>query len=137
MQATKEGRTIAWIFVALALIANVAGFALDLYQQWYWFDRVLHSFTIFTLTLWLAIFYFLAALRPHHARGLRGFLLILSAGVAVGAIWEVLEWWFDLFASTNVIKGKNDTIWDIMMDTAGAALAAFLARGLLSDKQGR
>lgn len=31
MQTTKEGRRIAWVFVALALIANIAGFSLGLY----------------------------------------------------------------------------------------------------------
>jgi len=134
MQAPQKGRSLAWTFAALALVANVAGYMLDLYRQWYWFDRILHGFTVFTLTLWLGIFYLLAALRPLHARGPRGFLVILSVGIAVGAIWEVLEWWFDLLASTNVIKGKNDTIWDIMMDTVGAALAALLMQILISDE---
>lgn len=62
---------------------------------------------------------------------------MLSVGVAAGAIWEVFEWGVDMMASTNVIKGKNDTIWDVMMDTAGAALAALLVRTFLSDAQDR
>ncbi|MBP2233989.1 hypothetical protein J2Z31_000479 [Sinorhizobium kostiense] len=137
MQTTKEGRRIAWVFVALALIANIAGYSLGFYRQWWWFDRVLHGFTIFALTLWLGIFYFLVALQPYHGRSLRVFLIMLSVGVAAGAIWEVFEWGVDMLASTNVIKGKNDTIWDIIMDTAGAGLAALLIRPFLSDRQDR
>ncbi len=50
-------------------------------------------------------------------------LMIASVGLAIGALWEVAEWGFDRIAPGDVIKGKHDTIIDIVMDTAGAILA--------------
>ncbi len=54
-------------------------------------------------------------------------LTIASVGLAIGALWEVAEWGFDRIAPGDVIKGKHDTIIDILMDTAGAVLAGPLA----------
>ena len=50
-------------------------------------------------------------------------LMIASVGLAIGALWEVAEWGFDRIAPGDVIKGKHDTIIDIVMDTLGALLA--------------
>ncbi|WP_245185972.1 hypothetical protein [Falsiroseomonas frigidaquae] len=50
-----------------------------------------------------------------------------GVGIALGALWEVAEWGFDQIAPGDVIKGKHDTIIDIVMDTAGALLAGILA----------
>ena len=36
-------------------VANVTGYVFDLYQRFWWFDRVLHACTILALTLWLAL----------------------------------------------------------------------------------
>jgi VanZ family protein len=81
----------------------------------------------FALTLWLGLFVFIGVFRPDRAHGLRAFLLLLSIGVAVGAVWEVAEWGADELTSADMIKGKYDTVLDIIMDIAGSVLAALLA----------
>ena len=86
-----------------------------------WFDRILHACTIFALTLWLALFVCRRVLIGGNGALL--VLMIASVGLAIGALWEVAEWGFDRVAPGDVIKGKNDTIIDIVMDTAGAVLA--------------
>jgi hypothetical protein len=58
-------------------------------------------------------------------------LTIASVGLAVGALWEVAEWGFDQVAPGDVIKGKNDTIIDIVMDAIGAALAGLVSLAVL------
>ena len=125
MEATSQGRAIAWSLAVLLLAANVAGYAFDLYAAFWWFDRVLHAATLFALTLWLALFVCPPVLRP--GQPLLFILLIASLGVAIGAWWEVAEWGFDQLAPGDVIKGKHDTVIDIVMDTLGAVLAASLA----------
>ena len=124
MEATSEGRAVAW-FLAIALgAANAAGYALDLYARFWWFDRILHACTILAATLWLALFVCRRVLRG--GRGGDGALLVLviaSVGLAIGALWEVAEWGFDRIAPGDVIKGKHDTIIDIVMDTLGALAA--------------
>jgi hypothetical protein len=121
MRASLTGRLISWGLLVALGSANVAGYALDLYQRFWWFDRALHAGTIFALTLWLALIVFARAVRD--GRPILTLLLMSSVGLAVGALWEVAEWAFDQFASSDVIKGKNDTIIDIVMDTGGAILA--------------
>lgn len=126
---------IAWVLAGTAVLANVAGYLYDLYEKWWWFDRVLHGFTLFALTVWLALFYLLDVIQPQRRLGLTTFLLIVAAGIAVGAVWEIAEWTFDLMASSNAIKGKYDTVLDIIMDSIGAVFAAFAVRGLVKRQQ--
>ena len=125
MEATSQGRVIAWSLAVLLLAANEAGYALDLYAAAWWFDRVLHAATLFAMTFWLA----LLVCAPVFQRGrtMIAAVLVTSLGVAIGAWWEVAEWAFDLLSPGDVIKGKNDTVIDIIMDTLGAVLAAALA----------
>ena len=52
-------------------------------------------------------------------------------GVAVGAWWEVAEWAFDQAFPGGVIEGKYDAIIDVVMDTLGAALAAWMSLSAL------
>lgn len=129
MKTTELGRAVVWIAAVAAIVANVAGYAADLYQRWWWFDRVLHPATIFAITLALGLLVFARALRDGHPA--LAVLLIASVGLAVGGLWEVAEWSFDRLASGDVIKGKHDTILDLVTDTVGAVAAGLLSWRLL------
>jgi hypothetical protein len=121
MEATPEGRAVAWSLLFALGVANAAGYLLDLYARFWWFDRILHACTIFAITLWLALFVCHRVLRGTPGRD--AFLLVMiiaSVGLAIGTLWEVAEWGFDRVAPGDVIKGKHDTIIDIVMDTLGA-----------------
>ena len=135
MQATAAGRVIAWTLLVALGAANIAGYAFDLYRQFWWFDRVLHACTVLAVTLWLALFVFGRALKGERGHGVLVVLLIASLGIALGALWEVAGWGFDRIAPGDVIKGKHDTIVDILMDTAGAVLAGLLALKLTRPSQ--
>jgi len=123
MEATSGGRTVAWFLLVVLGVANIAGYALDLYARFWWFDRILHACTIFALTFWLGLFVCNRVLRGGPGRDALIVLMIASVGLAIGALWEVAEWGFDRIAPGDVIKGKHDTIIDIVMDTLGALLA--------------
>jgi len=119
------GRTLAWALAGLLLAANVAGYVFDLYAAAWWFDRVLHAATLFAITFWLAVVVFADPFR--EGRNLLFVVLVASVGIAIGALWEVAEWVFDILRPGDVIKGKDDTVKDIIMDTAGSVAAALLA----------
>ena len=123
VQATAKGRVIAWVLLAILGLVNVAGYVPDLYARFWWFDRILHGCTIFAVTFWLALFVCRRVLRGGCGRDVLVVLMIASVGLAIGALWEVAEWGFDRIASGDVLKGKHDSIIDIVMDTAGAVLA--------------
>lgn len=127
LEPTALGRALAWSLAASALAANAAGYAFDLYQRFWWFDRVLHAGTILAITLWLALFVCARSLHPGNGHGSLAVFLLACVGVALGALWEVAEWAADFVLPGDVIKGKNDTIIDLVMDTAGALAGAALA----------
>ena len=129
MKISLTGKTFAWAMVAVAAIVNVLGYTNSLYQEWWWFDRALHGYTIWAVTLWRGAIVFAEVFRPEYARSARVFLLTVAVGVAAGAIWEIAEWGLDQVASGNIIKGKYDTVLDIILDTIGAILAAFMIIG--------
>lgn len=55
------------------------------------------------------------------------FVLTLAAiGLGLGALWEIGEWVFDLVAAGDIIKGKQDTMIDLVVDTFGAIAAGVL-----------
>jgi len=51
-----------------------------------------------------------------------------------GTLWEVAEWAYDLVAPGDAIKGKTDTIVDLIADTGGALLAAALGTWMLGRR---
>jgi hypothetical protein len=131
MEATAAGRVLAWTLLVALGAANIAGYAFDLYRQFWWFDRILHACTILAVTLWLALFVLGKALTRERGHGVLVVLLIASVGIALGALWEVAEWVFDHIVPGDVIKGKYDTLFDIVMDTAGATLAGVMTLRLM------
>lgn len=135
MQATSAGQQTAWVLLLSLAAANAAGYLFDLYRQFWWFDRALHACTILALTLWLALFICARGLRGEPGQKLLTVFMLACVGVALGALWEVAEWGFDQIAPGDVIKGKHDTILDIVLDTAGAVTASFMAWHFLQLKE--
>lgn len=134
LQPTVRGRALARALAALALATNTAGYAFDLYHKFWWFDRVLHAGTILAMTFWLALFVCARSLHPRQGHRLLAVFLLACVGIALGALWEVAEWAADLVLPGDVIKGKNDTIIDLVMDTAGALAGAALATTCLRPR---
>lgn len=133
MTSTGTDRFLVSVIALLALAANIAGYGLDLYAQYWWFDRVLHAGTIFAITLWLGVNLFATGLRP--TTPILSFILLASVGITLGSLWEVVEWQFNRMMPTDVIKGKDDTVKDIIMDTAGSLFAAGVAMALLAPQR--
>lgn len=137
MEATSEGRAAAWFLLGALGIVNAAGYALDLYARFWWFDRILHACTIFAVTFWLALFVCRRVLRGGRGHDALLVAVIASVGLAIGALWEVAEWGFDRIAPGDVIKGKFDTVIDIIMDTLGAVLAGVASLSFLRPERAR
>ena len=135
MSTTQGNRTLVWILLAAAALANIAGYILNLYQQFWWFDEVLHAFTIFAITLLLGLRVYGMVLTGARSHGLLLILVIASIGLAIGGLWEVAEWAYDQMVASNVIKGKQDTIVDLIVDTVGAVAAGIVVASMV-DKQG-
>ena len=113
------------VFMIAALI-NAGGWAWDLYNQPGPYDEIAHFYTIFAITLatgYLLYSELMGSFRDHRVLFV---ITIASLGIAIGALWEVGEWLADFVTPKQIVSGLFDTITDIMLDSAGAVLAALL-----------
>ena len=133
MHTIRSGKIIAWLLGGALVAANVAGYAFHLYEAAWWFDRALHAGSLFALTFWLSALVFARGLRAEHR--VIAFLLLAGVGIASGAIWELMEWSFDQLQPADLIKGKHDTMLDIVMDSIGAVFAAATVQIFLSERK--
>ena len=120
----------ACFVVALALQAT--GEALGAYDAIPWFDNVVH----FSLPFFLAPTLYIALARAdvvpdpkdhttaNHYVGI--FVVAFALGVALGGLWEIWEWVSDHTFGSSLQIDNDDTIGDLVADTAGAACGALL-----------
>lgn len=126
-----EMMAIVFVFASLFL-GEMRGY----YTRFWWWDIALHT----TSGLLLGIFGFLLVyllneddkieirLRPRFVA-----LFSFVFAVAIGALWEVFEFSMDQLAGLDMQKamagdpsGLTDTMWDLIVDTIGAAFVALV-----------
>jgi len=120
---TLGTRVVTGIIVAVAVLANIAGYRFNLYDRWGWFDKVLHAYTLFAITFVVGLWTYGRVLTGAQQHPLLVVLVLSSVGVGIGGLWEVAEWAFDHAVSGNVIQGKFDTMTDLIVDTVDAGVA--------------
>ena len=118
----------------LAVVAAMAlqgwGEVLGLFDSVAWFDNMVHV-TLPMLTS-PVVYVGLARLGvlPHpedetHLRHYAGiFIVTLALGLAIGAVWEMVEFTSDLLFGTDLSLGNRDTVTDLMFDGTGAVVGA-------------
>ncbi len=116
----------------VALCLQATGEALGAYDALPWFDNVVH----FTLPFFLAPTLYIALARAdlvpdpkdetdtRHYVGI--FVVTLAFGVAIGGIWEIWEWVSDHTLGSSLQLSNDDTVGDLVADTAGSAAGAAL-----------
>jgi hypothetical protein len=113
------------IFIVAALI-NAGGWAWDLYNKPGPYDEISHFYTIFAITLATGYMLYDEMMESFFKRRWLFVLTIASLGIALGAIWEVVEWLVDFAVPKQIVSGLADTITDIILDSAGAIVASLL-----------
>jgi hypothetical protein len=116
----------------LAASLQAWGEALGLYDSIAWFDNVVH----FTVPFLGAPVLYIAMARldvvpdprdettTQHYVGI--FIVAFALGVAVGGLWEIVEWASDRLFGSELQIDNDDTVGDLMADTAGALCGAIL-----------
>jgi len=113
------------IFMIAALI-NAGGWAWDLYNQPGPYDEIAHFFTMFAITLTFGYLLYRELMESFYKRRWLFVLTIASLGLALGALWETIEWLSDFVIPKQIVSGLFDTETDLILDGAGALLAALL-----------
>jgi hypothetical protein len=116
----------------VALTLQALGEALGAYDALPWFDNVVH----FTLPFFLAPTLYIALARAdvvpdpkdkttrHHLVGM--FVVTLALGVGIGGVWEIWEWVSDHTFGSDLQLSNDDTVGDLVADTAGSLTGALL-----------
>jgi Predicted membrane protein (DUF2238) len=123
------------IDLAFVLALTITGFgeALGFYDRWAWFDRVVHFVVpmLFAPVAYIALARADVVLDPkdQHADVRRApalFILCVAFGIALGAVWEIVEWASDAVGGTNLSENNDDTVGDLIADTSGSLVGGAL-----------
>ncbi len=103
---------------------------LDLYERISWWDILVH----FVCTGALAVLAHSALHRarvlsdPHGAPLWTVVVLSVALGLALSAVWEIVEWVGHTFVSEDIFVAYDDTIGDMVAGGAGAAVGGLVLR---------
>ena len=118
--------------LVLALTLQAWGEALGLYDSIAWFDNVVH----FTLPFFGAPTLYIVLARldvvpdprddttGRHYAGIA--IVAFALGVALGGLWEIVEWSSDNTFGSSLQLGNDDTVGDLIADSLGALCGAAL-----------
>jgi hypothetical protein len=108
------------------------GEAVGLYDLIPWYDNLVH-FMVPTLAA-PVVYIALARLdvvpdprdetNNRHYVGM--FIVTLSLGLAIGAVWEIIEWSSDGALGSNLSLDNDDTVGDLIADGSGSLVGAAL-----------
>lgn len=129
--------------VELTLITCIflyASFALgevrDFYEKIWWWDLALHGLSALTVGIigFLSIYVFYMTRRIRAAAGWIA-TITFALAVSVGTMWEIFEFLMDWYFGFNMQKsGLADTMTDLMINGAGAAIAAAIGYFYVYDQ---
>lgn len=121
-----------FLFVVAALL-NAMGWVWGFFAMPGAYDEIVHAYTTFAITLALSFLVYSSMLRIFRDRKLLYCVTIASFGIAIGALWEIVEWSAGLVLQTEVIESLDDTITDLIMDALGAVLASLISLWALHE----
>jgi uncharacterized membrane protein HdeD (DUF308 family)/uncharacterized membrane protein YjdF len=117
--------------VAMTLIAY--GTALSLYGGWFYYDKIVHGLSPIG---YVPVLYIVLvrlgvvpdpsrAIREHRVARISGiFIVTLALGIAVGGVYESIEWFEDKFLGGHFVGGLWDTETDLLCDEGGSLVGA-------------
>lgn len=127
---------IQLVVILFAFATLFLGEIQNYYERFWWWDLIMH----FSSGLLLGLFGFMivymmnenAAVDLHMRRGFIALFAFFFA-IAIGGVWEIFEFAVDQVFGTQMQKprpgdpsGLTDTMWDMSLDTAGAAIVSFV-----------
>ena len=118
--------------LVLALTLQAWGEALGLYDSITWFDNVVHfSLPFFGApTLYIVLARVDVVPDPKDETHLRHYvgiaIIAFALGVALGGLWEIVEWTSDNTLGSSLQIDNDDTVGDLIADSLGALCGAAL-----------
>jgi hypothetical protein len=116
----------------VGMLLQGLGEVLGGYDRWAWFDTAVHVALPFLVApvVYIALARLEVVPDPHDRTGAArdaGLVVVTFAlGLAVGALWEIVEWTSDAVLGTRLQESNTDTVRDLGADSIGALLGAAL-----------
>jgi hypothetical protein len=127
------------IILAFIFAAQYLGELNAYYYKYWWWDSMLHTLSGVILGFVGVLLVYILNKEEKIDVYLSPFFVALFAftfAVATGALWEIFEFAMDAFFGLNMQKsGLVDTMWDLIVDSIGALVAAVYGY-LYEKKQG-
>ena len=124
------------IILVFAFAALFLGEIRSFYFRFWWWDIALHTASGFLLGIFGFLLIYVLNENENVNMSMKPRFIALFAfvfSVAIGAIWEIFEYTMDFLLGANMQKpmlgdttGLTDTMWDLIVDTIGAAAIAGL-----------
>jgi hypothetical protein len=113
--------TVLFIYASIFL-GEVQGY----YTVYTWWDALLHGTSAIALGfVGFGILFILDRSSKIQASPSTLAVFTFAFAVAIGAVWEIFEFAVDQIFATNMQKsGLVDTMWDLIVDSIGALIAA-------------
>jgi len=128
--------TLAVIFLYMSLFL---GETQSYYTRFWWWDLVLHSGSAFLLGILGFLMVYVLNERKEVDLDMKPKFIALFAfmfAVSIGALWEIFEYGMDQVFGLNMQKsGLQDTMWDLIVDVAGAAFISILGWGYINNRE--
>src|SRR5918911_3141367 len=105
MGVSSGNLKLAWILLIIGVALAVAGIFFGWYTNIVWFDRFIHAYNFFAITLVVALYLYGDVLTGTEGHTFLLIVTIALIGLAFGALWEVGEFMYDWF-----INPAKDTI---------------------------
>ncbi len=125
---------VLFIYTAIFL-GEVHGY----YTRFWWWDLILHASSGIVLGfIGFLMLYVLYAEKKIRAKPLTICFFSFCFAMAIGALWEIFEFAMDSSFGLNMQKsGLSDTMWDLIVDAAGAIVASGLGFLYLKGRRSR
>lgn len=119
-------------YVVFIYASIFLGTYLDFYSEYVWWDALLHFGSLLGLTfgLYLLAFWWQSMEKIQLPPSVVC-LLVFSAATTVGALWEIYEFWADIYLGPlmdfQMQASNRDTMLDLIFNSLGAGLGAVLS----------
>jgi len=120
---------ILLLTIIILVLNSYVGYYLNLYNKSKVFDRYLHAFGSFTFSL--LFYYLLSNFMDYGGSETYRTLFIFLLGIALGSLYEVIEYVSDRKNTTKMQKGLKDTNLDNVGNIVGSLVSAVLAYWLI------
>jgi hypothetical protein len=110
----------AFGLIMAPFLIDVTGNTLDLYDSLTWWDDANHFVNWFLLCLGIGLLLLRTDVRPPWAVG----VLVAGIGALLAVVWELGEWYTFIRHGTELDTAYEDTLFDEVLGSLGAAIAA-------------